>query len=470
LSKTKIVCTLGPASESETIIRQMILAGMSVARINFAHGIDAEHGRRIRLARRISHLLGRSIAILGDLPGPKIRLGRFRIEPTTLHDGQTFQLTTKEILGDSGIASVTERDLPGFVKRRSTIFLADGTVRLQVMRNDGETLTCRVLRGGQVSSGKGVNVPDLAADFPSITQKDKAHLEFALRNSFDIIAVSFVRTAENVEHVRKLIHSRGGNHMVLAKIEKRQAISNLDSIVSVSDGIMVARGDLGVEIGLERVPILQDEIIRKCNEKGIPVITATQMLMSMTQSQTPTRAEVSDIADAIKDGTDAVMLSEETAIGRYPVEAVRVMARVANTAEQALSYSDILAARKSSAQPKIGDAISLAACEIALRLGCKAIVAPTRSGTTARRVSRYRPPLPIVALTESERTANQLAVSWGVQPYMIDRMRDHMELFEEAERATVKMGLARKGETIVIVGGDLASPHGTTNLLKIHTV
>ena len=468
--RTKIVCTLGPVTDSRDVIRQMVIAGMSVARVNFAHGEHAAHARMVRLVRRVSSALGRKIALLGDLPGPKIRLGKFRLEPTTLYGGQLFQLTVKKVLGDSEMASVTEKSLPKHVRRGSTIFLADGTVRLRVIKNDGEILTCRVLDGGRVSSGKGVNVPDLAGDFPSVTKEDKTHLDFALRNDFDIVAVSFVRTARDIECVRGLVQGKRRNLMIMAKIEKRQAMSNLDSIIEVSDGVMVARGDLGVEMGLERVPILQDGIIRECNEKGKPVVTATQMLLSMIQSPTPTRAEVSDIADAVQDGTDAVMLSEETAIGRFPVEAVRVMARVAAIAEQTLSYADILASRRPSAQRKIGDAISLAACEIALKLGCSAIVASTRSGTTARRVSRYRPPLPIVALTADEKVANQLAISWGVIPYMIDRMKDHIELFEEAEKATVKMGLTGKGDRIVIVGGDLASPYGTTNLLKVHTV
>jgi len=470
LPRTKIVCTLGPASETRDVIRRMAMAGMSVARVNFAHGEHDAHARRVRLVRKVSSALGRRIAILGDLPGPKIRLGKFLVEPTMLHEGQMFQLTVKKVIGNPKVASVNAKDLPRYVKRGSTIFLADGTVKLRVVENDGEVLTCKVLDGGQIASGKGVNIPDLTADFPSVTKEDKAHIDFALRNDFDMLAVSFVRTVQDIEHIRELAHNKRRNLMVIAKVEKRQAISNLDSIIRVADGVMVARGDLGVEMGLERVPILQDEIIKRCNEKGIPVVTATQMLMSMIQSQTPTRAEVSDIADAIQDGTDAVMLSEETAIGRYPVESVRVMARVATIAEQALSYADILASRRSSVEPKTDDAISLAACEIALKLGCVAIVAPTRSGSTARRVSRYRPPLPIVALTANEKVANQLGISWGIEPYMIDRMRNHIELFEEAEKATIKMGFAKKGDRIVIVGGDLASPYGTTNLLKVHTV
>jgi len=448
----------------------MAFVGMSVARINFAHGDHDAHARRVRLVREVSSAMGRRIAILGDLPGPKIRLGEFQVEPTTLHEGQAFQLTVKSVVGTSRTASVTLKHLPKYVKPRSTIFLADGTIKLRVMKNDGEVLTCRVLDGGPIASGKGVNIPDLDVDFPSLTKKDEAHIEFALRNEFDVLALSFVRTAKDIEHLRELAGDKSRSVMVIAKVEKRQAVSNLDSIVKVADGVMVARGDLGVEMGLERVPILQNRIIEKCNEKGIPVITATQMLVSMIESQTPTRAEVSDIANAIQDGTDGVMLSEETAIGRYPVESVKVMARVAAMTEQSLSYSDILASRRASVEPKTDDAISLAACEIALKLGCVAIVAPTRSGSTARRVSRYRPPLPIVALTANEKVANHLAISWGVEPYMIDEMRNHIELFEEAEKATIETRLARKGDRIVIVGGDLAGAHGTTNLLKVHIV
>lgn len=470
LPRTKIVCTLGPSSERIDVIREMAIAGMSVARINFAHGDHGAHARRAQLVRKVSSTLGRRIAILGDLPGPKIRLGKLLVEPTMLHEGQIFQLTVRKVAGDSKIASVNARDLPKYVRCGSTIFLADGTVKLRVTNNDGEVLTCRVLDGGQIASGKGVNVPEFTADFPSMTTQDRKHLGFALRNDFDMIAVSFVRTTRDIEHVRRFARHKGRDLMIIAKIEKRQAISNLESIIRAADGVMVARGDLGVEMGLERVPILQDRIIQRCNEKGIPVVTATQMLMSMIQSRTPTRAEVSDIADAIQDGTDAIMLSEETAIGRYPIESVRVMARVAEITERELSYADILASRRPSVEARTDDAISFAACDIALRLGCAAIVAPTRSGSTARRVSRYRPPLPIVALTVSEKVANQLGISWGIRPYMIDMMRNHIELFDEAEKATIALGLAKKGNRIVVVGGDLASPSGTTNLLKVHTV
>jgi pyruvate kinase len=327
-----------------------------------------------------------------------------------------------------------------------------------------------VLEGGKIASGKGVNIPSLSADFPSLTEMDMQHLDFALKNDFDVIALSFVRKAFDLQHVRELVKLRGGNQLIAAKIEKREAIVNLDDIIASSDCIMVARGDLGVEVGIERIPGLQRDMIHKCNERGIPVITATQMMLSMVDSSTPTRAEVSDLANAIRDGTDAVMLSEETAVGKYPVQAVEMAEKIASITEESLPYSEILSSRRSTVQNITDDAISYAACEVAVRLNAAAIVTPTRSGSTARRVSRFRPPLPIVALTFRENVDRQLALSWGIQPHLIEKANAHDELFAEAERVVVSDGLAREGDRIVIVAGDPASPSGTTDLLKVQTL
>jgi len=362
------------------------------------------------------------------------------------------------------------KDLPLYVEVGSSIYLADGMVKLRVMERTDDSLICEVVEGGKISSGKGVNIPNLTADFPSLTESDREHLEFALQNDFDMIGVSFVRKAFDLQHVRELIRLDGGDQLIAAKIEKRDAVENLGSIIDSSDSVVVARGDLGAEVGIENVPRLQREIVQRCNDKGIPVITATQMLLSMVESETPTRAEVSDVSNAVRDGTDAVMLSEETAIGRHPVEAVAMAAKISAITEESLPYSEILASRRETIQRAVDDAISYAACEVGLQLGATALVAPTRSGSTARRVARFRPPLPIIALTVKERVARQLALSWGVQPHLIEAMKNHNELFSIAEKAVVTHGLAKEGDRIVIVAGDLASPFGTTNLLKVQTV
>lgn len=470
MSRTKIVCTLGPSSGEYEAVEAMIVAGMDVARINFSHGDYKTHERYLSLVREASENVDAPVCILGDLPGPKIRLGKFAEEPTYLTKGQRFILTTRKVMGSSEEASVQLDDLPLYVEVGSTVYLADGMVKLRVMEKTEDSLVCDVAEGGKVSSGKGVNIPTLSADFPSLTEADMEHLEFALQNDFDVIALSFVRRPMDIQYIRDIVHKRGGGQLLAAKIEKREAVANLDGIIGSSDSVMVARGDLGVEMGIENVPALQREIILQCNKRGLPVITATQMLLSMVESPTPTRAEVSDVANAIRDGTDAVMLSEETAVGEHPVEAVETASRIASITERSLPYSEILASRRSSIGQETDDAMSYAACEVAIRLGAVAIIAPTRSGSTARRVARFRPPLPIIALTTRETVARQLMLSWGIQPRLIEEMKNHNELFSEAETAARELGLTGNGDTVVIVAGDPASPSGTTDLLKVQTV
>ncbi len=463
---TKIVCTIGPASSSPRVLRQMIRAGMDVARINFAHGSYEEHSRNIKTIRQVSRRLGLPVAILQDLPGPKLRVGKLAAEPLRLQRLDAITLTTKPTTA-RGKIPVSYPDLPRAVKKGDEIFLADGSIKIEVLRVRGGEVQGRVLNGGDLTSGKGVNLPRLRIRVPAVTKEDVEHLKFGLENDVDIVAVSFVQKAEDVRAARKIAENLGQRIFVVAKIEKREAVQDLESIVQESNGVMVARGDLGVELNLERVPIIQKRIIHEANKLGKPVITATQMLESMVSSPTPTRAEVADIANAILDSTDAVMLSEETAIGNYPVEAVRVLDRVAQETERFLP-KEITPQRRAWREHSQEDALALAACETALQISASAIVTPTRTGQTARRVSKYHPPLPIIALTSHEKVQHQLLLSWGVHALLTKEFDSSEAIFREAEKAVSAMRLAKTGNRIVIVAGDPKGPTGRTDLLKIH--
>lgn len=464
---TKIVCTIGPASDSPTILGHLTRAGMDVARINFSHGTREEHLRSIKTIRKVSQDLKRPVAILQDLPGPKLRVGRLPTEPLHLRRLDTITLTTKPSKA-KGKIPISYPDLPKTVKRRDMIFLADGSIRLEVLRTSRDEVECRVLVGGDLTSGKGVNLPRLRTRVPAITKEDREHLHFGLENDVDIVAVSFVQRAEDIRTARKVAAEKGREIFVVAKIEKREAVENLEDIVKEADAVMVARGDLGVELSLERIPIVQKRIIFEANRLAKPVITATQMLESMVSSPTPTRAEVTDAANAIIDGSDALMLSEETAMGHYPVEAVNVLRKVAGETERFLP-KEITSQRRAWHENSQEDAIAFAACETALQVSAAAIVTPTRTGKTARRVSKYRPPLPIIALTSQGDIEKQLLLSWGVQT--VKREFDSTDtIFAEAERTVQKLKIAKKGDTIVIVSGDPKGPMGRTDLLKIQRV
>ena len=464
---TKIVCTIGPASDSPTILGHLIRAGMDVARINFSHGTKEEHLKNIRTIRRVSQDLKRPVAILQDLPGPKLRVGRLPTEPLHLRRLDTITLTTKPSKV-KGKIPISFPDLPKTVKRRDMIYLADGSIRLEVLRTSRDEVECRVLVGGDLTSGKGVNLPRLRTGVPAITKEDREHLHFGLENNVDIVAVSFVQRAEDIRTARRVAGERDREVFVVAKIEKREAVENLEDIVREADGVMVARGDLGVELSLERIPIVQKRIIFEANRLAKPVITATQMLESMVFSPTPTRAEVTDAANAIIDGSDALMLSEETAVGHYPVEAVNVLRKVAGETERFLP-KEITSQRRAWHENSQEDAIAFAACETALQVSAAAIVTPTRTGKTARRVSKYRPPLPIIALTAQGDIEKQLLLSWGVQT--LKREFDSTDtIFAEAEKTVQKLKIAKKGDTIVIVSGDPKGPMGRTDLLKIQRV
>ena len=464
---TKIVCTIGPASSSPNVLGHMIRAGMDVARINFSHGTYEEHLKSIKTIRKVSHRLRRPVAILQDLPGPKLRVGKLASDPMHLRRLDTVTLTTKPSKA-RGKIPVAYPHLPKAVKKGDMIYLADGSIRLEVLRTSRDEVECRVLVGGDLVSGKGLNLPRLRTRVPAITREDREHLHFGLENNLDIVAVSFVQRAEDIRMARRVAEEKGREIFVVAKIEKKEAVEDLEEIVKEADGVMVARGDLGVELSLERIPIVQKRIIFEANRSAKPVITATQMLESMISSPSPTRAEVTDIANAIIDGSDALMLSEETAIGGYPVEAVRVLQKVAQETERYLP-KEITQQRRMWHENSQEDAIAFAACETALQISAAAIVTPTRTGKTARRVSKYRPPLPIVALTSHADVERQLLLSWGVQTVRRE-IESTDTIFTEAEKTVQRLKLARKGNTIVIVSGDPKGPMGRTDLLKIQRV
>ncbi len=445
----------------------MIRAGMDVARINFSHGNPEEHLKTIKTIRKVSHTLRRPVAILQDLPGPKLRVGKLASEPLHLRRLDNVTLTTKPSKA-KGKIPIAYPDLPKAVKRGDMVYLADGSIRLEILRTTRDEVEGRVLVGGNLVSGKGVNLPRLRTRVPAITREDREHLHFGLENNVDIVAVSFVQRADDIRTARKVAKEKGREMFVVAKIEKREAVENLEEIVKEADGVMVARGDLGVELSLERIPIVQKKIIFEANRLAKPVITATQMLESMISSPTPTRAEVTDIANAIIDGSDALMLSEETAIGNYPVEAVKVLSKVAQETERFLP-KEITQQRRAWHESSQEDAIAFAACETALQVSASAIVTPTRTGKTARRVSKYRPPLPIVAITSHGEVEKQLLLSWGVQTVKSE-IDSADTLFTEAERMVQRLKLAQKGDSIVIVSGDPKGPVGRTDLLKIQRV
>ncbi|GAB4117132.1 MAG: pyruvate kinase [Candidatus Caldatribacteriota bacterium] len=471
MRKTKIVCTIGPASNSYEKILRLIKEGMDVARLNFSHGNYEEHLMVINYIRRASALLDKPVAILQDLEGPKIRIGKIKQGSILLKKDAQFILTTREVVGDEAEVSVTYLDLPHSVKKGQRIFLADGTLELRVKEITSTDIICKVIKGGKLSSHKGINIPDLSTRIPSLTEKDYQNILFGIKHKVDFIGLSFIRSAEEVNKVKNILKEKDAEDIALvAKIEKKEAVKNLKEIIEVVDGIMIARGDLGVEIPLELVPLIQKEIIKQCNILGKPVITATQMLMSMVNEVRPTRAEVNDVANAILDGTDAVMLSEETAIGNYALEAVNTMHKIALRTEKAINHENVLRDRSFSVKPTNPDAISFATCQIALELKIKAIITFTFSGSTARLVSRYRPPVPIIAASTQDDIVRKLSLSWGVYPFKSEELENTDDMIEKSKLITLKTGLAHKGDKIIITAGIPFKIPGTTNLLKVETL
>lgn len=468
--KTKIVCTIGPASGSSPIIEELIRAGMNIARLNFSHGTHEEHAGYIQAIREATSKLNVPVAILQDLSGPRIRTGVLKDKEVRLREGANFTLTTRKVIGDEHKVSVNLPGLPEHVKPGDAIFLGDGAIKLAVVNNTSTDVRCSVIVGGILGWEKGINVPGVNLKIPSFTDKDRGDLLFGLEKGVDFVALSFVKKAEDVLQLRRFLNERKADIPIIAKIEKWEAWENLGEILAAADGLMVARGDLGVEIPPERVPLAQKEIIKRCNHTGKPVITATQMLESMMDSPFPTRAEVTDVANSIFDGTDAIMLSGETAVGRYPVEAVKMMVQIALETEAALPYTKILLDKGADLEPQTDDAISYAACHIAQQLGAVAIVAFTTSGSTARRVAKYRPGVPILATTPSPHEMRRLLLSCGVYPYEVAEPSTVDELFAQGISLSLETGAAKKGDLIVITAGVPTGIRGTTNLLKVQRV
>lgn len=470
MRKTKIVCTIGPASDSIEIMREMIKAGMDVARLNFSHGTHEEHRERIIKLRKAAAELGSNLAIMLDTKGPEIRTGYLEGGKAILVEGSRVVLTTEEIKGNEHRISVTYKKLPQVVQPGNTILLNDGLLCLKVLDTRENEVECEVVVGGELRDQKGVTLPGVAVDLPSLTDKDVEDINFGIDHEVDFIAASFIRRAADVIAIRRILESRDADINIIAKIESEEGVNNLNEIIKVSDGIMVARGDLGVVMPPEEVPLIQKKIIEQCNRAGKPVITATQMLESMVHSPRPTRAEASDVANAIIDGSDAVMLSAESAAGRYPVEAVKMMARIAERTEQALDYDRLLQKRGNNLPRTITDAISHATCTTAHDLGAAAIITSTKSGFTARMVSKYRPRAPIIAVTPSERVCRKLSLVWGVQPLLAPRFESTDEMMKEAVEAALAKGLIKCGDLVVITAGVPVGVPGTTNLLKVHIV
>ncbi|KRF21313.1 pyruvate kinase [Paenibacillus sp. Soil787] len=471
MRKTKIVCTIGPASESQENLKKLLEAGMNVARLNFSHGDFEEHGARIRNLRAASLSTGKVAAILLDTKGPEIRTGKLKEEPIELVQDKHIILTTEEILGDADRISVTYSNLPRDVAVGSTILIDDGLIGLSVVDIRGTEIECRIVNGGTIKSKKGVNVPGVKISLPGITEKDANDIVFGIEQGVDFIAASFVRKASDVMEIRELLERHNASHIqIISKIENQEGVDNLDEILEVSDGLMVARGDLGVEIPAEDVPVVQKQMIKKCNIVGKPVITATMMLDSMQRNPRPTRAEASDVANAVFDGTDAVMLSGETAAGKYPVESVQTMARIAERAEEALEYKEIFLRQAQAQQVTVTEAISQAVANSALELGAKAILTATESGYTARMVSKYRPKSPIIAVTPSEQVIRRLSLVWGVIPVMGVQAKTTDELFNLAVDSSIKTGIVSLGDIVVITAGVPVGRSGTTNLIKVHQV
>lgn len=471
MRKTKIICTLGPASSSEDVIRQLILAGMNVARFNFSHGSHSEHMERFNILSKVRAELGKPIATLLDTKGPEVRLRSFEGGKAQLETGKNIILTTRDVLGTNEIVSVSFQNLPSDVYPGCKILLDDGLIELKVISINDNDINCLIVNGGQISDNKGVNIPGVRLSMPYVSEKDREDILFGVKTGFDFIAASFTRCAEDILEVRKILNEVSGSHVkIIAKIENAEGVENIDDILKVTDGVMIARGDMGVEIPFQEVPILQKMLIKKAYNCGKQVITATQMLESMIKNPRPTRAEATDVANAIYDGTSAIMLSGETAAGSYPVEAVRIMAKIAERTEADIDYCKRFSKREYSYQTDVTNAISHATCTTAYDLNAAAIMPITKSGLTARMVSKYRPDIPIIACATDEYTCRQLNLSWGVTPFVLPEMNNTDELFNKAVDTALKAGLVKNGDLVVITAGMPLGISGTTNLLKVHVV
>ncbi|MCI9670753.1 MAG: pyruvate kinase [Lawsonibacter sp.] len=471
MRRTKIICTLGPAVDSEDMIRTLIRTGMDAARFNFSHGSHPEHLARLNMLKAVRDAMGRPVATILDTKGPEIRIKSFETKTITLEPGDPFTLTTEDVTGNQGLVSVTYPQLHEELQPGQEILIDDGLVAIRVERIEGTNIVCTVENGGTLSANKSINIPGVHIQLPALTEKDIDDIRFGVENDFDFIAASFVRRAADVEAVRAVLHDCGGDDVkIIAKIENQEGVDNLDAILEAADGIMVARGDLGVEIPAARVPILQKQMIRKGLQQGKPVITATQMLDSMMRNPRPTRAEVSDVANAVYDGTGSVMLSGETAGGKYPVEALTAMVGIVTETESAIDYWKQFQKQRVLPASNINDAITHTCCLTAKDLNAKAILTATNSGRSARMICRFRPACPIAALTMHEKVRRQLNISWGVTPYLTGEVTSTDRIFSLSAEVALKERLVENGDTVVITAGVPLGKSGSTNLIKAQVI
>ena len=471
MRRTKIICTLGPAVDSEDMIRTLIRTGMDAARFNFSHGSHPEHLERLNMLKAVRDAMGRPVATILDTKGPEIRIKSFETKTITLEPGDPFTLTTEDVTGNQGWVSVTYPQLHEELQPGQEILIDDGLVAIRVERIEGTNIVCTVENGGTLSANKSINIPGVHIQLPALTEKDIDDIRFGVENDFDFIAASFVRRAADVEAVRAVLHDCGGDDVkIIAKIENQEGVDNLDAILDAADGIMVARGDLGVEIPAARVPILQKQMIRKGLQQGKPVITATQMLDSMMRNPRPTRAEVSDVANAVYDGTGSVMLSGETAGGKYPMNALSAMTKIVEEAESSIDYWRQFQKQRVLPANNINDAITHTCCLTAKDLNAKAILNATASGRSARMIARFRPACPVAALTMTEQTRRQLAICWGVYPFLTGEVNSTDRIFSLSAECALKEKLVENGDIVVITAGVPLGRSGSTNLIKAHII
>jgi len=471
MRKTKIICTLGPSTEDVDILKQLFINGMNAARLNFSHGTHEEHKKTVEKFKEVRDGLNLPVGLILDTKGPEIRIKQFEKGKVELQAGNLFTLTSEDLKGNEDIVSVTYKNLSKDVSRGDTILIDDGLIELRVLKATDKEVQCEVINGGTISDRKGVNVPEVSINLPFICAKDKTDILFAIENGFDFIAASFVHNANCIKDIKKILETNSSDNIkIIAKIENREGVNNIEDILSVSDGIMVARGDMGVEIPFEELPGIQKDIIMKCHLAGKTVITATQMLDSMIRNPRPTRAEITDVANAIYDGTSAVMLSGETSVGKYPIDAVLTMSKIAMEAERKIDYTKRFRETHETLSRNVTSAIGHSTCSAAHTLSASAIISVTKSGQTAKAVSKYRPSCPIVAATMSKRVFNQLSLAWGVLPILTEIKGSTDEIFDQAIEETFKSGMIIKGNLVVITGGTPVGFSGTTNTMKIHVV
>lgn len=468
MRRTKIICTLGPASESKEVIYELVRAGMNVARFNFSHGDYEEHQRKINMVKDIEKETGQIIGLMLDTKGPEIRTGSLKEKYVELKKDHEIILTIEEVAGDSSIVSVSYKSLPQDLEIGSRILIDDGLIELAVIEIREKEVKCRIINGGKLGAYKGVNLPGVSLNLPALTDKDREDIRFGIKNGLHFIAASFVRKAKDVNEIRQALKNEEADDIaIIAKIENQEGVDNIEEIIAVADGLMIARGDLGVEIPAEKVPVIQKSMIARCNQAGKPVITATQMLDSMIRNPRPTRAEASDVANAIYDGTDAIMLSGESAVGDYPIESVETMARIAEEIENSNSYREKLKRGKQPSARTLTEAISFASCKTATDLNAKCIISATSSGFTARMVSKHRPSISIVAVTHSECVLHKLTLTWGVYPLKVPESRTTDEMIDNAIITVLGHGIVKKGDLVTITAGVPVYMSGTTNLIEV---